>query len=215
MISWLQVSTVGFGTTSQVVKLRVRFMIRSLNFSFFRTHYGPEVDSAPKRNEKHASSWWVKRGQRKRLTTSLPSMIRFRRKCGGIEVSQSYGFSRTATRIALPYTLRITVSRFLGIAHTRLTMSPLKRLNKIFQLRKFWDVYDLLFTLLSSGSNTVKVSAWISQIRRRLHIFGVEDIYTLNMEATCTSETLVPTYNTTRCLRQERHIKEMCNSHVF
>jgi hypothetical protein len=53
-------SVVGWGTMLQAGRSRVRFPMRSLDFSItysFQPHYGPGIDSASNRNEYQESSW--------------------------------------------------------------------------------------------------------------------------------------------------------------
>jgi hypothetical protein len=53
-------------------------------YLILQPHYGPGVDSAPKRNEYQESSWEVKSGRRVGLTTLPPSMSRMSENVGGL-----------------------------------------------------------------------------------------------------------------------------------
>jgi hypothetical protein len=71
--------------------------------------YGPEVDSVSNRNEYQEFSWEVKGDRRVRLIISPPSVSRLSRNCGSLDLSQTYGPSRSVTGMALVFTINILI----------------------------------------------------------------------------------------------------------
>jgi hypothetical protein len=100
--------------------------------SSFQPYYGPGVDLASKRNENQESSW------RKRAAgSSLPAMGQLSRKCGSLDVSQTYGPARSVSKIVSSNNLLRTIRRdYNGCIVEQLAVSLFLSVSKKVFMKK-------------------------------------------------------------------------------
>jgi hypothetical protein len=118
--------------------------------------------SAPNRNEYQKFFWAIKQSRRVRLTISAPSVSQLSRKCGIIDISQSYRHPRPVTGIAL-----ILLLPWKFVNRRRLVPSTMCYIETYFNI-----LPNLLFRISSEIKIEMHITLWTGLIWLRMGISG-------------------------------------------